>query len=52
MGFKRPFDDEKFHELPFKHSREQDFSDKSMQFEEFIPSHAVSEKPLATGKYS
>jgi len=52
MGFKRRFDDEKFRELPFKHSRQQGFSDKSKQFEEFIPRHAVSEKPLATGKYS
>ncbi|CAH8390151.1 unnamed protein product [Eruca vesicaria subsp. sativa] len=48
MGFKRPFDDEKFHELPFKHSRQLGFSDKSTQFEEFIPRHAVSQKPLAT----
>lgn len=52
MGFKRPFDDEKFHELPFKHSRQLGFNDKSTQFQEFIPRHAVSEKPLATGKYS
>lgn len=48
MGFKRPFDDEMFHELPFKHSRQLGFSDKSTQFEEFIPRHAVSPKPLAT----
>ncbi|KAJ4916598.1 hypothetical protein Rs2_02148 [Raphanus sativus] len=48
MGFKRPFDDEMFHELPFKHSRQLGFSDKSMQFEEFIPRHAVPQKPLST----
>ncbi|KAJ0257793.1 ELM2 domain protein [Hirschfeldia incana] len=49
MGFKRPFDDEMFHELPFKHSRQLGFSDKSTQFEEFIPRHhAVPQKPLAT----
>ncbi|KAH0893469.1 hypothetical protein HID58_055898 [Brassica napus] len=34
MGFKRPLDDNKFHELPFKHSRQLGFNDKSMQFEE------------------
>lgn len=51
MGFKRPFDDEKFHELPLKHSRQLDYSDKSTQFEEFIPRHAVSQKSVPTGKY-
>ncbi|CAH8349669.1 unnamed protein product [Eruca vesicaria subsp. sativa] len=48
MGFKRPLDDNKFHELPIKHSRHFGFNDKSMQFEEFIPRHAVSQSPLAT----
>ncbi|RID51486.1 hypothetical protein BRARA_H02143 [Brassica rapa] len=42
MGFKRPLDDNKFHELPFKHSRPLGFNDKSMQFEESLQS------PLAT----
>uniref|UniRef100_A0A1J3FV62 AT-rich interactive domain-containing protein 2 n=1 Tax=Noccaea caerulescens TaxID=107243 RepID=A0A1J3FV62_NOCCA len=45
MGFKRPFDDEKFHELPLKHSRQLGYSDKSSQFQEFIP---VSHKSVAT----
>ncbi|CAA7036282.1 unnamed protein product [Microthlaspi erraticum] len=44
MGFKRPFDDEKFHELPLKHSRQLGYSDKSSQFQELIP---VSQKSLA-----
>ncbi|KAJ0247570.1 ELM2 domain protein [Hirschfeldia incana] len=48
MGFKRPLDDNKFHELPFKHSRQLGFNDKSMQFEEFIPPQAASQSPLAT----
>lgn len=48
MGFKRPLDDNKFHELPFKHSRQLGFNDKSMQFEEFVPRHAASQSPLAT----
>lgn len=52
MGFKRPLDDTKFLELPFKHSRQLGFSDKSTQFEETTPRHAaVLQKPLATGKY-
>lgn len=51
MGFKRPLDDTKFLELPFKHSRQLCFGDKSTQFEETIPRHAVLQKPLATGKY-
>ncbi|KAG2318782.1 hypothetical protein Bca52824_011995 [Brassica carinata] len=48
MGFKRPLDDNKFHELPFKQSRQLGFTDKSMQFEESIPRHAASQSPLAT----
>ncbi|ESQ34287.1 hypothetical protein EUTSA_v10009562mg, partial [Eutrema salsugineum] len=48
MGFKRPFDDEKFHELPFKHSRQLGYSDKSTQFDEFIPRPAASQKSVAT----
>ncbi|CAN8291558.1 unnamed protein product [Cochlearia groenlandica] len=47
MGFKRPFDDEKLHELPFKHSRPLGYSDKSNQFEEFLPRDAVSQKYVA-----
>lgn len=52
MGFKRPLDDNKFHELPCKHSKQLGFNDKSMQFEEFIPRDAASQSPLATGNYS
>ncbi|KAF5745434.1 hypothetical protein HS088_TW07G01018 [Tripterygium wilfordii] len=32
MGFKRPFDDEEFEELPFKHSRQLDRSNKLIHF--------------------
>lgn len=28
MGFKRPFDDEEFQELPYKHSRQLDINNK------------------------
>lgn len=51
MGFKRPFEDEKFHELPLKHSRQLGYTDKSNQFEEVSPRDAVFPKPVATGKY-
>ncbi|XP_010477844.1 PREDICTED: uncharacterized protein LOC104756885 [Camelina sativa] len=47
MGFKRPFEDEKFHELPLKHSRQLGYADKSTQFEEVGPRHAVFQKPVA-----
>jgi hypothetical protein len=50
MGFKRPFEDEKFHELPLKHSRQLDYNDKSTQFEEVSPHHAGFQKTVATGK--
>lgn len=30
LGFKRPLDAEKFHELPFEHSIQLGFSDKSV----------------------
>ena len=46
MGFKRPLDDNKFHELPFKHSRQLGFNDKSMQFED------SPQSTLATGNHS
>ncbi|AAF98560.1 Contains similarity to a putative MYB family transcription factor gene T4M8.10 gi/4335752 from Arabidopsis thaliana BAC T4M8 gb/AC006284 and contains a Myb-like DNA-binding PF/00249 domain. ESTs gb/T75914, gb/T45901 come from this gene [Arabidopsis thaliana] len=48
MGFKRPFEDEKFHELPLKHSRQLDYNDKSTQFEEVSPHHAGFQKTVAT----
>lgn len=37
MGFKRPFDDEEFQELPFKHPRQFDYPNKLTQFVEVVP---------------
>ncbi|KAL1198371.1 AT-rich interactive domain-containing protein 2 [Cardamine amara subsp. amara] len=48
MGFKRPFEDEKFHELRLKYSRQLGYTDKSKQFDEVSPRDDVFQKPVAT----
>ncbi|KAL5828663.1 hypothetical protein ACOSQ3_018131 [Xanthoceras sorbifolium] len=45
MGFKRPFDDEEFTELPYKQSRQFDFSNKLTQFSEFDSCNNALQKP-------
>ncbi|KAK3222888.1 hypothetical protein Dsin_009913 [Dipteronia sinensis] len=45
MGFKRPFDDEEFADLPYKHSRQFDFSNKLTQFSEFGSCNNGPKKP-------
>ncbi|KAK2636093.1 hypothetical protein Ddye_030885 [Dipteronia dyeriana] len=45
MGFKRPFDDEEFADLPYKHSRQFDFSNKLTQFSEFDSYNNGPKKP-------
>ncbi|XP_044492809.1 uncharacterized protein LOC123216471 [Mangifera indica] len=44
MGFKRPFDDEKFQELPCKHSRQLDVNNKLTQFQH-VPCNNTLQKP-------
>lgn len=48
MGCKRPFDDEEFAELPYKHSRRLDFSNKVTQFSEFGSCNSAPQKPNVT----
>ncbi|XVF03230.1 hypothetical protein REPUB_Repub04eG0243600 [Reevesia pubescens] len=45
MGFKRPFDDEELQELPFKNSRQFDYSYKLTQFADTIPRSNTPQKP-------
>ncbi|GAY36784.1 hypothetical protein WN943_020786 [Citrus x changshan-huyou] len=50
MGFKRPFDDEEFQELPYKHSRQLDINNKMIRFSEFGPCDAASQKHDTSGE--
>ncbi|KAK9276616.1 hypothetical protein L1049_006152 [Liquidambar formosana] len=45
MGFKRPFDDEESQELPFKHLRQLDYSNKPTSFAEIVPHNDAPQKP-------
>ncbi|KAE8719804.1 putative C2H2-like zinc finger protein [Hibiscus syriacus] len=45
MGFKRPFDKEELHELPFKHPRQFDDSDKLTQFADTITLSYTHQSP-------
>ncbi|XWS23109.1 hypothetical protein CRYUN_Cryun29cG0093100 [Craigia yunnanensis] len=45
MGFKRPFDHEELQELPFKNTRQFDYSNKLTQFADTIPRSNTPQKP-------
>lgn len=50
MGFKRPFDDDEFQELPYKHSRQLDYSNKLTQFSESASCDKGHPKPDISGE--
>ncbi|XP_061991082.1 uncharacterized protein LOC133709376 [Rosa rugosa] len=50
MGFKRPFDDVDFQELPYKHSRQLDSSDKRSPFSDVVSCYSAPEKPYVSGE--
>lgn len=50
MGFKRPFDDEEFQELPFKHPRQFNYPNKLTQFVEVVPFNNALTKLGISGK--
>jgi hypothetical protein len=50
MGFKRPFDDEEFPELPCKHLRQPDYSNMRTPFAELVPSNNGPQQPIFSGK--
>jgi hypothetical protein len=49
MGFKRPFDDEEFQDLPFKQARQVDYCNKLTQFSETGAHSYMPLKPDITG---
>lgn len=49
MGFKRPFDDVDFQELPYKHSRQLEFSDKHTPFSDVVSCYSSPRKPYVSG---
>ncbi|XP_050374394.1 uncharacterized protein LOC126791937 [Argentina anserina] len=50
MGVKRPFDDVDFKELPYKHSRQLDCSDKSSPLSNVVSFYSAPEKPYVSGE--
>lgn len=50
MGFKRPFDDVDFQELPFKHPRQLEFSDKLAPFSDAVSCYGAPRKTYVSGK--
>ncbi|KAJ4850957.1 hypothetical protein Tsubulata_011540 [Turnera subulata] len=51
MGFKRPFDDDVFQDLPFKQARQVDYGNQLTHFEESVPCHNPPRKPDTLGHY-
>ncbi|KAL6186773.1 hypothetical protein ACLB2K_042892 [Fragaria x ananassa] len=49
MGVKRPFDNVDFQELPCKHSRQLDCSDKRFPFADVVSCYSAPEKPYLSG---
>lgn len=49
MGVKRPFDNVDFQELPCKHSRQLDCSDKRFPFSDVVSCYSAPEKPYVSG---
>lgn len=50
MGFKRPFDNEEFPELPCKHLRQPDYSNMRTPFAELVPSNNGPQQPIFSGE--
>ncbi|BBN68847.1 hypothetical protein Prudu_605S000500 [Prunus dulcis] len=50
MGFKRPFDDVDFQELPFKHPRQLEFSDKLAPFSDAVSCYGAPRKTYVSGE--
>ena len=46
MGCKRPIEEVEFKELPFKHSRSLEFSNKPASFSEVVPCYNASQKHI------
>ncbi|THG08308.1 hypothetical protein TEA_019972 [Camellia sinensis var. sinensis] len=49
MGFKRPFDEEEFHEFPLKHARQVDCGNKLTSLMEIYPCHEPTQKAYILG---
>ena len=50
MGFKRPFVDEEFPELPHKHLRQLEYSHMLNPFAERVPCNNCPKEPTFSGK--
>ena len=49
MGFKRPFDDVEFQELPYKHSRQHEFGDRCSPFFDAVSCYGAPRKTYVSG---
>ncbi|XP_048441107.1 uncharacterized protein LOC125477736 [Pyrus x bretschneideri] len=50
MGFKRPFDDVEFQELPYKHSRQHEFGDRRSPFSDAVSCNGAPRKTCVSGE--
>ncbi|CAN6550448.1 unnamed protein product [Malus baccata var. baccata] len=50
MGFKRPFDDVEFQELPYKHSRQHEFGDRCSPFFDAVSCYGAPRKTYVSGE--